>query len=354
MITVNEALVEKLQTLDYFNDNTRLCVHPDTHKLYVVKQVPPQTAEYYVRIASLDSPNLAKISSVAYRQDGIFIARSYISGDCLSDLVEQGKLFSEDQAARIGCDVCRGLSALHSKGLVHRDINPNNVILTENGTAVIIDYGIVRSFADPKSSDTQIMGTTNYAAPEQFGFQQSDGRTDIYALGVMLNVLMTGKLPSEKSAGGSMRKIIRRCTQMDRSRRYKNVTQLLRALSPLCNDRLRHSEKTLFWRVIDLIPGLRSKNPILAVIAAIGYSAMMLVTYGLCLPHRGTTVWEFFVSLVTAIFFMHIPVALLTNFAYIQDRAPFSQDLPRWAKIVLSLMLSCISVWIALVVYSRL
>ena len=350
---MNEALISKLTTLDYFNDNTRLCIHQDTHKLYVVKQVPVQAAEYYVRIAALDSPNLAKISAVEYRQNGVFISRSYISGDCLSDLVDQGKLFTEDQAARIGCDVCRGLAALHDAGFVHRDINPNNVILTENGTAIIIDYGIVRSFTSPKSSDTQIMGTSNYAAPEQFGFQQSDDKTDIYALGVMLNVLITGKFPSETTAGGNMRKIIRRCTQMDKTRRDKDIRQLLRALSPLCDDRLRHTDKTLFWRIIDLIPGFRSKNPMWAIIAFAGYSVMMLGTYGLCFPAEGTSPWSIFIGFLTSVFFLYIPVALFTNFGYFRDRMPFSSDLPRWAQIILCFVLSFISIIVSLIIYSH-
>ena len=107
-----------------------------------------------------------------------------------------------------------GLGALHRCSLVHRDINANNILITTDGNVKIIDYGIVRLFDKSKSTDTVILGTPGYAAPEQFGFTQSDSRTDIYALGVLMNVMMTGRLPSEDTARGGISRIIEKCVMI--------------------------------------------------------------------------------------------------------------------------------------------
>ena len=80
------------------------------------------------------------------------------------------------------------------------------------------------------SADTQILGTTGFAAPEQYGLSQSDIRTDIYALGVLINVMLTGEHPSKKLAEGKMGRIVDRCTHVNPQRRYKNVLRLMEAL----------------------------------------------------------------------------------------------------------------------------
>ena len=80
------------------------------------------------------------------------------------------------------------------------------------------------------SADTQILGTTGFAAPEQYGLSQSDVRTDIYALGVLINVMLTGEHPSRNLAKGRMGRIVDRCTHVNPQRRYKNVLRLMEAL----------------------------------------------------------------------------------------------------------------------------
>ena len=80
------------------------------------------------------------------------------------------------------------------------------------------------------AEDTQILGTTGFAAPEQYGLSQSDGRADIYALGVLLNIMLTGEHPSRKLAGGRMGRIVQRCTMVNPAKRYKNILHLMEVL----------------------------------------------------------------------------------------------------------------------------
>ena len=94
---------------------------------------------------------------------------------------------------------------------------------------VLIDFSIARK-KNTKNHDTTVMGTVGYASPEQLGITQSDIRTDIYAMGVLMNIMMTGKHPSEFSANGRAKKIIRKCTDIVPSARYQTAKQLAEAL----------------------------------------------------------------------------------------------------------------------------
>ena len=112
---------------------------------------------------------------------------------------------------------------------VHRDIKPENVILRGADT-VLIDFDAARLHKPQAEADTQVLGTTGFAAPEQYGLGQSDTRTDIYSLGVLMNVMLTGEHPSRKLAEGRMGRVIQRCTQVNPAKRYKNVLRLMEAL----------------------------------------------------------------------------------------------------------------------------
>ena len=118
---------------------------------------------------------------------------------------------------------------LHSMGVVHRDVKPENIII-RGKEAVLIDFDASRIYKNNNREDTQILGTTGYAAPEQYGLSQSDGRADIYALGILLNIMLTGEHPSRKLAGGRMGRIVQKCTMVSPEKRYKNILHLMEIL----------------------------------------------------------------------------------------------------------------------------
>lgn len=125
--------------------------------------------------------------------------------------------------------ICRALWVLHSMAAVHRDIKPENVIV-RGGDAVLIDFDAARLHKPEHEADTQILGTTGFAAPEQYGLSQSDIRTDIYSLGVLINVMLTGQHPSKKLAEGKMGRVVERCTRVNPQRRFQNVLRLMEAI----------------------------------------------------------------------------------------------------------------------------
>lgn len=186
------------------------------------------SAEVYRALLPFQSPYLPQIIEVAEQDGKVAVLEEYVQGDNLAELLQCGVL-TRRQACRIGRQLCQALWVLHSLGTVHRDVKPENVIL-RGSDAVLIDFDAARFHKPELSEDTQVLGTTGYAAPEQYGLSQTDARADIYAMGVLLNILLTGQHPTAKLASGRMGRIIQRCTMTNQDKRFPNILALMEAL----------------------------------------------------------------------------------------------------------------------------
>ncbi len=182
-----------------------------------------------LRLRSVSSPHLPRIYEVASSGGETLVLEEYVRGDTLYELLK-GAAFTPKETKEVALDLCRALWVLHGSGAVHRDVKPENVILRPGG-AVLIDFDASRVVKPLADSDTRVLGTLGYAAPEQFGFSQTDARADIYSLGVLMNVMLTGKHPSREHARGRLGRVVRRCTMTDPEKRYPDVLHLMEALS---------------------------------------------------------------------------------------------------------------------------
>ena len=192
--------------------------------------------EVYRKLLGISCPNLPQIMETAERDGMVAVLEEYIQGDSLAYLLE-GALFSHAEARKITMQLCNALWVLHKLGAVHRDIKPENIFISDNGDYKLGDFGIARTIERTTSGlskkgnqDTQILGTTGYAAPEQYGIAQTDERADIYSLGVLLNIMLTGKHPSKELASGRLGRIVQKCTMVNPEKRYKSVLYLMEAL----------------------------------------------------------------------------------------------------------------------------
>lgn len=201
--------------------------HRETGKRYVFRQFMG-SGDVYRRLLTVECPHLPRIEEVAEADGRVAVLEEYVQGDTLLFLLEGG-LLDWDEAKKVTADVCAALWVLHSLGAVHRDVKDSNVIL-RGSDAVLIDFDASRIVKPERAADTVVLGTTGYAAPEQFGLSQTDGRADIYSLGVLLNVMLTGEHPSRKLADGRAGRIVRRCTMMNPDQRYRSVLELREAL----------------------------------------------------------------------------------------------------------------------------
>ena len=127
--------------------------------------------------------------------DGMFyIAMEFIAGATLAGLLRERKTLSQEEAARIGAQICEGLDYAHYKGVIHRDIKPANIMIAGDGTVKIMDFGIAKAGAGLTHTG-EVLGTPNYMSPEQVRGRVLDGRTDLFSTGVMLYEMLTGEKP---------------------------------------------------------------------------------------------------------------------------------------------------------------
>lgn len=151
------------------------------------------------------------------------VVEEYAEGEPLSARLSAKRFLEEREAADILTQLCDGLAVLHGLGVVHRDIKPSNLIL-QNGTVRLIDFDVARTIKEEQPEDTALLGTKGYAPPEQFGYGQTDARSDIYAVGVTLVKLLGPEYH------GWLLPILEKCTELDPKRRYASASELKRAV----------------------------------------------------------------------------------------------------------------------------
>lgn len=188
----------------------------------------PEGIQAYELLCSIRCENLPETYDVLKMEDGEIVLEEYIDGITVAQVMEGGR-YHYWGARKVLLGVCNALTVLHWQGIIHRDVKPENVMIDANGRVVLIDLNASHKETD-KTKDTVIMGTVGYVAPEQLGLSQSDARTDIYAVGVLLNVMLTRKHPTEVFAPGRAGKIVRKCTALNPADRYQSAARLRDAL----------------------------------------------------------------------------------------------------------------------------
>lgn len=222
------SLYSLVAVLSDKNECKVLRIRSKTSQKDMVLRSFPKQYPAYEELYSLQSENLPLIFDVINLEDGQIVLEEYIDGITIAQVMETGR-YRYSGAKKVLKSVCNALHILHERNLVHRDVKPENVMIEKSGRVVLIDFNASRKISTA-NKDTVVMGTVGYASPEQLGLSQSDTRTDIYAVGVLLNVMMTGKHPSEKLAHRKVGRIVRKCTNVNPSERYQTVEKLYKAL----------------------------------------------------------------------------------------------------------------------------
>ncbi len=142
----------------------------------------------------LNHPNIVTIYDAGEDQGLFYIAMEYIEGHTLAEVLQQHRVLPVEQVISITRNICAGLDFAHTKGIIHRDIKPANIMITPEGAAKIMDFGIAK-VSGSLTSTGQVLGTPNYMSPEQVKGRQLDGRSDLFSLGVMLYEMLTGEKP---------------------------------------------------------------------------------------------------------------------------------------------------------------
>ncbi len=211
---------------------TWLVKNNHTGKLFVLKETMPELEEIYKTLQTFTNRNLVTIYET-FKSDGKFIViEEFVSGETLEDIINSG-----NSSRQIVLDIIKQLLEvlifLHGINIIHRDINPKNILVSTDGIVKLIDFGIARKYKDNSVRDTTILGTAGFAAPEQFGFQQTDGRSDIYSVGILFHLLLSGKIPEgNKCLDIQYKDFIQKCISLEPSMRYQSALEAYTALIP--------------------------------------------------------------------------------------------------------------------------
>lgn len=220
------------QTIATLNEEHKIFLvqHQDTKKIYIKKLLDIYNINVYRQLKSSQIKGIPKLYELYEENKQLTIIEEYISGSPLQELIDKHEL-SSDLIIRYLVELCTVLESLHSFNppIIHRDIKPSNIIITPHGELILIDFNAAKQLTNKYATDTILLGTQGYAAPEQYGFGSSTPQTDIYAIGILLKELVES-LPSPTSTFDSL---IWQCTQMNPKDRFSNVTVLKTALLQL-------------------------------------------------------------------------------------------------------------------------
>lgn len=177
-----------------------LCEHRNSGIYVALKEINKENEHYLVEasiLKNLDHTGIPKIIDIYENDNYIYMIEDYIKGETLKNKIENGKL-GVSEIELISLDICHILGYLHSLNppIIYRDLKPSNIMIKPNGEVVLIDFGISREYKPNQLKDTIYMGSLGYAAPEQFGHEQTTNATDIYALGAVMYFMFFGKGPS--------------------------------------------------------------------------------------------------------------------------------------------------------------
>lgn len=211
-------------------------------------------------ISLLNHPNIVQVYDVSFTNRIQCIVMEYIDGISLKEYIEQEKVIRWKEAVHFTIQILRGLQHAHDRGIVHRDIKPQNIMLLEDGTIKITDFGIARfSRSSTNTITTKAIGSVHYISPEQASGGNTDARADLYSIGVLLFEMLTGKLPFEADSPVSvailqiqsapmlptsinpsipkgLEEIIMKAMQKDVSKRYQSAAEMLRDIDSFKKD----------------------------------------------------------------------------------------------------------------------
>ena len=202
--------------------------------------------EFYNHIQQLQSPYLPEIYHIWQEQGHTCLLEEYIGGRTLRELLDEKEQLQQSQLQTYMEELCRAVATLHRAlpPIIHRDIKPENIIITKDGALKLLDLDAAREYKESGERDTILLGTREYASPEQFGFSQTDVRSDIYSLGVVFAELLEHASVA-KAYRTKADRIVSRATMFDPEKRYDRVEGLLKDLEVLA--RCFHHSSQKHW-----------------------------------------------------------------------------------------------------------
>lgn len=232
----DEAILELMSYKEICNIDDRedmFIVKDEKGNLYVKKILDIFDESIYKYLLEHPISHMPRIIGIYKGSTKLIVIEEWIDGVTIDEVLCSHTI-KEKKAVQIARDVCLILKDLHNSQhlIIHRDIKPSNVMICADGSVYLLDVNAAKWYKSEKVEDTKLLGTLYYAAPEQlgYGFAASSEKTDIYAVGVLLNKMITGHFPKEERAAGIIWNVIQRCISMKPEERYSDM-ELIDALN---------------------------------------------------------------------------------------------------------------------------
>ncbi len=194
-----------------------------TDTVYVKKILTTYNRSVYDYLLSHPIKYIPRIEALYEGSNCLIVIEEYVPGRTVDEILKD-RLLSEDEALRILKNICGILKNMYSlpTPMIHRDIKPSNIIISNKGEVYLLDMNVAKWYDPGKTDDTRHLGTPCFAAPEQtgYGLFASSLQTDVYSIGILFNVMLTGKIPKEKRAAGRSWDIIERCIRLEPEERF--------------------------------------------------------------------------------------------------------------------------------------
>ncbi|MFQ9516670.1 MAG: serine/threonine-protein kinase [Eubacterium sp.] len=349
----------------------------DTGELVIKKEMGLQAYDIYSVLKTINNKNLVNVNDCYETGDKCVAIEEYVNGKQLESLIGETGIPVTD-AVDYSLQICDALLEIHKKGIIHRDIQPKNIIVTSEGVLKVIDFDIAREEKQNAAHDTNLFGTVGYASPEQYGFSQTDCRSDIYSVGIIMREMITGsqngsddairqKMLREKLVNNEEINIdlfigvINRCTQIDSKNRYSNVEQLKSALAACMGKRrilknhdnrenaeqkdVNELPELTAKNIVSSIPGFKTGNIIFALFSIVIYG-MMIAVFGTVGSEVEVTGVRKIYSVVMYELLLIVPYIYLGNIGQIAQRFPRKKFKSKLERIVYQILYCIILVFV--------
>ncbi len=319
-----------------------LVVDQTNEHIYLRKMLSDYSTEVYSYLKGHRCRNIPYVRDFWQENASLIVIEEYISGETLADRLQRP--LSEADALHILFGLLDALEFLHhaEPPIIHRDIKPQNIMLTDDDIVKLVDYDAAKLAHPGSSKDTVLMGTAGSAAPEQYGFAASDVQTDIYAVGILMKSLF--------SETNRYRNVIKKATRIDMKKRYANVFTLRRAILRASAGHSHPEPRTAVGFYLPL-PGFRSGNPALMIFSAVGYIFLLSLCLRLQIPDADSTALLWGYRITSLMIFLSL-LDLFSDWTPVSRSLPFIHSRRRIVRILVRLLYAPLYVvlWLNLLV----
>ncbi|MBP5260684.1 MAG: protein kinase [Clostridiales bacterium] len=298
--------------LYHYDDKHSLVIDEVSGDVYMCKYITHYDPEVYGFLQTNPDKHIPAIIDVRENDGTLEVIEEYVRGNTFETIIDS--TLSDRDKLSYFVDLCEGLRFLHSapKPIIHRDLKPSNILVSDKNQVIIIDYDAAKTYKKEQAQDTTCLGTDGRAAPEQYGFKQSDVRTDIYAVGIMLKDAFPNNSRIQKIASKAM--------SFDPDNRYENVDALLNALTR----KVGYSAKL---KPLFPPPGFRTRTWWKIPLGIMGYPFLIYMAVSMTIEN--TSVTELVISKIFFILYGFTVIDICNSWTGLFDILPFIND-DRW------------------------